>query len=185
MSNRRKPKSLSDITAQITPAEKIVSICVAGKLYAEHQRLERDLAEAQEIEVGRKINEPSKALPIAEEIRAIEDEMEAQTYSFTVVQIDRKRWRELLADHPTRNAMQEVYNRETFPPAAVAASCVDPVGFDDPAQFDPFWEKLGAGQDELFAAAWEVNQVGISVPFSVSASVILTNSAQTSTTAAP
>lgn len=189
MSNRRKPNKatdLADITAEITPAEKIVHICVAGALYAEHQRLEDELADAQEEDdgPGRKINSASKAKGIAQRIRALEDEMEAKTHAFTMRQIDRKKWRELLADHPARNPLRENYNIDTLPPAAVAASCVDPAGFDDPAKFEPFWDKIGAGQDLLFNAAWEVNQVGISVPFSASASAVLAASAQTSTTAA-
>lgn len=183
--SRSKPKTeptLDDITEAITPAEKIVSICVAGSLYAEHQRLEDELEEIQ-AESSSRMNGGDKARAIAKRIVAVEDEMRAKTFEFTVRQIGRLEWREMLADHQTQGAPVFGMFAEELRPAAVRASTVKPA-MDDEEKFKRFWDKIGAGQDVLFQAAWDVNQVGVSVPFSAAASVLLRPSVPSSNTAA-
>lgn len=193
MANTRKPNNptpftLADISAKATPNERVVSLCLAGGLFADHQRLEADLEEAQSAELvgssGRKLSEVPASTKIARALVALETEMKASTFDFTFRQLSRAEWKALMADHPTKKPTEERVNVDTFSPAAVVACCVQPKGFDDPKVFTAFWDNLSAGQQStLFGAAWDVNEGGISVPFSVNASVTLSTSEATSGTA--
>ncbi len=188
MSNTRKPKSLADISKAATPAESVVSICVAGALVAEHQRLEAELEAAQDAEIttGTKLSSRSPVKKLAQRIRDLEAQMREQTFEFVFRALPRRGWSELRDAHPPREGKERVerWNPDTFPAAAVSACCVDPTGMDDVAQFDPFWETLNDGQrDGLFRGAYDVNEAGVSVPFSAAASAALRTSEPTSTTA--
>lgn len=205
MANTRTPKakSLAEITEQATPAEVIVSVCVAGKLITEHQRLDRELERLQDnrLRADSPKLSPAAAKPDPEEERLVkrlhtlEEQIQAQTYDFAFRKIDKSNqpeghpatWADLMDEHGPRRGKerQERWNPTTFPPAAVRASCVSPDGMNDEETFRKFWDTvLNEGQrDDLFNGAQRANEAALSVPFSVSASAHRQSSEQSSTTA--
>lgn len=183
---KKKPATLAEIVEQSTPSENVVSLCVAGSLVAEHQRLEAEFEAAQIAEVTgtRKLrnDDGGSAREIAKKIQAVEAKMRDYTHDF----VFRKHghWQDLKDEHPPRKGREnrELLNPLTFAPAAVQACCVSP-DLSDGAVFGEFWEGLNQGQrDKLLDGAWAVNEDGVSVPFSVSASAALSSSRTSSTT---
>jgi hypothetical protein len=68
---------------------------------------------------------------LAEELQALEDEVESEKVEFKFGAIGRRPWADLLADHPPRPQDKEAdpradHNPETFPIAAIAASSLEP-----------------------------------------------------------
>jgi hypothetical protein len=192
MATTKKAATLAEIIKQSTPAEKVVSLCVAGGLVAEHQRLEAEREKAQLAQVSRSgsaklsnagdddaSDSPAR---IAKKLRALEARMRDYTHDFVFRKHDH--WQDLKDEHPPRKGKEnrELLNPVTFAPAAVQACCVSPDLSDDEA-FNEFWSGLNQGQrDALLDGAWSVNEDGVSVPFSVSASVALSSSKPSSTT---
>lgn len=176
--------TLAAITAQTKPVEVVVPLCVAGDLYAEHERLERELEQAQG--KPRKLSDPDPAPAIAKKVQAVEAKMREHTYDFVFVKVDN--WLDLIDEHGPREGKerQERWNPTTFPPAAVSASAVSPEGMRDAETFAAFWDKLSQGQRrELFDGAFRANEEAADVPFSVIASAALSRSGPSSTTPAP
>ena len=59
------------------------------------------------------------------QIKALEDKADAATKHIVVQSIGGRAWRKLVAEHPPTDP-QYLWDLDTFPPAAVAACCVDP-----------------------------------------------------------
>ncbi|MGH3504314.1 MAG: hypothetical protein ACRDQA_25960 [Nocardioidaceae bacterium] len=190
MSNTRKTSipTLSEITQQATPVERTVSLCVAGSMFAEHERLEAELEAAQSAEVtgSGTLGKQPESQRVAKKLRDLEAKMREHTYDFVFRSLPKLQWRALLDTHGPREGKERIerWNPDTFPRAAVAASCVSPEGMDDAAAFAVFWdESLNDGQrDQLFRGAYAANEESTSVPFSVAASAALSTSEQSSTT---
>jgi hypothetical protein len=179
---KKKPPTLADVLAVTTPAERVVSLCVAGDLFAEHQRLEAELEKAHDDGIStRKLNEESPVHKIAKQIQALEAKMAKHTFDFRFRALRKHEWSTLMTAHGPRDDSDVDdrfgFNMETFPPAAVRACCVSPDGMDAD-EFDGFWETLNSGQRDrlFFRGAWAVNQEGVSVPKSVTASAALQSS---------
>jgi hypothetical protein len=180
----KKSFTLADITKQATLPEVVVPVCVAGELIAEHGRLDAELEEVETAEIGsRKLGGTSaEADGLRNRIRKLEADIKAQTHGFVFRALKKNAWRDLMEEHGPRKGKerQERWNPNTFPPAAVQASCVSPAGMDDDEAFRAFWdEAINDGQrDELFRGALKANEGTLSVPFSASASVRAPNSGQ-------
>jgi hypothetical protein len=181
----KKSFTLTDITKQATLPEVVVPICVAGELIAEHSRLDAKLEEAETEQIAsRKLGdaEASEVERLRGRIRKLEADIKAQTHDFVFRALKKNAWRDLMEEHGPRKGKerQERWNPQTFPPAAVQASCLSPEGMDDDEAFRAFWEDaINDGQrDELFRGALKANEGTLSVPFSVSASVRAPNSGQ-------
>lgn len=125
-----------------------------------------DRYEALDVELIR-LTKGSDTLDAAGEIASITDqmselqaEMDAATMEFKFKALPRSAWRKLVSEHPPSRELQKKNPRaefapETFIPAALAASCIDPamtveeaeelVGADDregllsEAQFNDVW----------------------------------------------
>lgn len=162
MSNTKKaqPKTLDTIIAEASPAEQIVHVCVAGKLVAEHQELERELRLAQDDDLARsaKLSQTSRVREIARRIQRVEAQMREHTHLFRFRALSPRAWSDLLAAHPPRDGKREGFNIDTFPAAAISACCVEPEGMSDPEAVDRLLAVLSpAQQSEMFEAAWNVN----------------------------
>jgi hypothetical protein len=122
-------------------------------LGARHAALNAELQES--ITRDRLMNEPDRAPTIAAEIVALEAEMEASEVEFVFRSVGRKRWADMLAKHPPTRAQSQadkrtVFNPETFPIAAIAASCSTPEGMDE-----AYAARLEASlSDAQFSALW-------------------------------
>lgn len=117
--------SIDDVLASATRRTNTVTVSLRGDLADRHDILVRQLAAADDDE---------RLLELAEAVKAVEAEARAAAVDFVVVSIGKKRWTELLADHPSTEEHRLSfgrgldYNPETFPYAAIAACCVAPEG---------------------------------------------------------
>lgn len=189
MSNTRKatekkPTTLDDILGQVQRAERVVPICVRGDLMARHQELEMEAVAAEDDDLNQsRLGSEAKAPKVAKRIKDLEAEMRKYTYDFRFRAIRPKEWSDLIAKHPDPKGQLRV-DLETFRPVAIAACCVEPDGMGDVEAVKGLLEELQAGQvDELFDAAWGVNQQTPGKANSYIASSILQTSERSSTTA--
>ena len=82
---------------------------------------------------------------------------------------------------PADREIGAMWNRQTFPPALIAA-CSKGVISDEQAR--RMWAKWDAGTlSQLFGHCYRLNEDGIAVPFTVPGSGLLTGSGRNSTTA--
>lgn len=161
---------IGEILARARPRERSVTICLAGDLAAEVERLETQLQEVGQWQPGSMADtDPRK--DIARRIQELREEMRASETVFTFRALGAKAWSDLVAAHPGKTAA-EAWDTETLAPALVSASAIDPQM--TPEQVGELFEVLNHGQREaLMSAAWEANGEATSVPFSLPASVIL------------
>ena len=181
--------TLSEITAQAKKRTVRVSLCLRGDLIAEHQRLEAELQASQKedsrVEASIAGADSERTLELAEQVRALEDEMGACETSFKFEALGRTAWRKLMGEHPPSEADREggsAFNPETFPSAAIAASLLEPSATVE--EVEALGEILTNNQwDTLWGGCLEAN-VGARTPGeSLAASVILQRSRPSSTTA--
>lgn len=168
---------------QARPAERTVSVCLAGDLVAEIEALERRAAElAAGPDTSSKEGDPRT--DTVEQIRALQERMRAATRDVRLRRLPARAYRELRAKHPPRRDgdtpdqgdVNVSFNRETFFTALIPACAVDPVL--TPQQWEVLLDEddgpLSYGQImELADAAYKVNEFEVSVPFSPAA--LLTN----------
>lgn len=178
---------LSEIDAILEGAKKPedhVPLCLRGDLQAEWEKLESELQAEDRAEVDTLAKPVTKrAKELADQVRALQAEMEKSTVVLTLRAMDRAPWKELRAAHPPRpDAAMDWrlgFNEETFYDALIAKSVVDPV-FDE-ERLVKLLDSLTSGQfDKLANAAWALNRSDVSAPFSATASRIAASSAGTS-----
>ena len=179
MSNTRKATgvekvaSIDDIIGAATLPEHTVRLCLLGELVAEHERLEADLNALPEF-VASHMADTDPRVPLAQQLRDIEQQMAASETAFTFRALGSRKYRELVDAHPGKP--DERFDTESFPRALISACAVDPVM--TPTDVDRLFDVLNAGQVEaLFMAAFVVNEGPTSVPFSASASEVLSRRA--------
>jgi hypothetical protein len=175
--------NIDDVLARTRPARRSVDICLDGSLRGRLEDLQARWRAA--VDYDREHNEPDTAPAIAAQIAALRDEVDAATVTFTVEAIGAAPWRRLVAEHPppTDDLEGWRWNLETFPPAAVAASCIDPKMSEDQAA--ELAERLSDAQwGKLFGAVLSVN-VADDIPLFAAGIDAPPTSEQNSTTAAP
>lgn len=165
-------KDFSAILAGAKLPERTVDLCLRGDLVAEVERLDAELARLQKQPGTSLAGNGSAAL--VEQIEALQEQMREHTYPVRLRALPRQAWRELREAHPPRmdadgdpvleDRMSGVDRTSFFEPL-VRASIVDPELTDEQ------WAALdGAITDRQFedltAAAWELNQGAVSIPFS-------------------
>ena len=158
----------------------------AASLLADHAAADEELRQA--IDEDSRENREPLAPALARRVRELEDQMEAAKTSFTFRAIGRKAWADLVAKHPPTKAQLKVdpqadVDPESFPVAAIAASCVEPALTLEQAQriesavTDVQWRVL-------YGACLTVNVGTSDLPKSVLAGLILQTSERSVTTAA-
>lgn len=126
----------------------------------------------------------------ADEITALEAEIDSAQVTFTFRAVGHMKWANLMAEHPpTKDQLKANprldHNPETFPIAAMAATCVDPEG----ASVESF-RRLEASSlpisvfDTLWSACLDAN-LGGGAPKSVAAGAIRRLSGRSASTPAP
>lgn len=95
-----------------------------------HAELKSEL-ERRAAEFVDNILKPAAVQELAKQVTAVEDEIRAAEIEFRFRGIPYRDWMTLIAAHPPTAAQQKVsrnadHNPDTFEPAAIAASCVDP-----------------------------------------------------------
>ena len=110
MSNTQKPLSLKEMrkSPDVGPVERTVDICLAGKLVADIEQLDRELAALDDREkASRRIADRSEAREKAEQIEALREQMAKHTVSFRLRGKGSKHWREWKVKHPPRDGVDE------------------------------------------------------------------------------
>lgn len=148
--------SIDDVIGSASPVERIVKVCVAGHLSGEYERIRADIDDANQASLER-LSGNADTSALRKELDEVAEKMRAQTFTFRFQAVSPKKWSDLIAEHPDKDG-DRLFNPETFPTAAIAATCVEPTGMDAPEKVDALMEKLSpAQQSDLFDGAWMVN----------------------------
>lgn len=159
-------------------------------LLEEHAELDRRLAEAvlSDTTASSSLDHEAKAPGLAREVAALEQQIEDSKTPFRFVAIGRKAWADLVALHPPtkddlKSDQRANINGQTFPPAAIAASCTSPTMTVEQVQ------RLEAAlPDSQWMVLWDsclaANLGGLTNPKSAIAGSILRESERSATTAA-
>ena len=127
---------------------------------------------------------------MSEGLQELERRIDEQARIFSFRGVSRRKWRDLLAQHPPRKQDREVgddFNPETFPAAAVALCSVSPKLTEDEAKALEDDDDLGTGGFEQLWNGVLAANLGVvnDTPKSVIATAILRTNGASSTTAAP
>lgn len=137
-----------------------VSICPNLELIDEHSRLDRQVQD--ELKEMREASKDSLVghgrPPSADALAEVEARLDTERDVYVIEKVGQQRWIALQMAHPATDAAHRRlgYNPMTFPPAALAASCVEPELTDDDAEW-LFAELDQAQWDKLWDAVLDVN----------------------------
>lgn len=163
------------------PAYQLVR--TARILIAPHDLIERHRELDEEFRAAsRDESIGNRADGIAEQIAALEDELDGYYVEFKVRALPRKQWQDLLAQHPPtkehlRHHPDLGFNPETFPAAAIAACLVEPkltlaqVKILEDGE-DGEGGLTDAQFSELFNAVVSANVSGLTTPKSLAAGAV-------------
>ena len=154
--------------------EKTVRICLRGDLVADKETAEEVLATSRRKNPAPDIGDEDavEQMRLAETIQRLEAECERSSVTFRFRGLGRRKHSDLVAAHPpteeqaaelAKVGMSAMVNSESFPPALVAASCVEPEGITLEAATDAF-ETWSEGQWTLLWRACLAANQGSSDP---------------------
>jgi hypothetical protein len=122
-----------------------VTLCFNSDLDREYRELEVELEDAVAAEAraasdetktsGRRVAEKPRSHQIAAQMKELREVNADAFYEVSVQALPRAEWLQLRAQHPPRDSHKDedggAFNSETFPPAAAAASLIDPEPTED------------------------------------------------------
>ena len=131
----------------------------------------------------RLMGEKSEAREFAEEHDEFVAEAKARAIKVTIREVGRRRWRELMNEHPPRpdneSDAQLGVNEDSFSEALVRASIIEPM-FPTVEELDEFVDNLNAGVfDQLYVRAFTLNRSGVVDPKASLASELIRRSDET------
>lgn len=174
---------------KVAPPEETVRICVRGDLVADKEWTERQLVASRSRNPAPDIGDEDavEQARLAEEVQRLEGACESASVTFRFRGLPRRAHSDLLAAHPPTEAQQQELaelglaasaNSETFPPALVAASCIEPPGVTLEAAREAFEQWPGGTWSVLWRACMTANQGSADPgPKSAIASAVLRGSA--------
>lgn len=175
---------------KVAPPEETVSICVRGDLVADKEWAEKRLVASRSRNPAPDIGDPEavEQARLAEEVQRLEEECAAASVTFRFRGLSRRAHSDLVAAHPPTDEQQRelaelglaaTANSETFPPALVAASCIEPPGVTLAAATEAFEQWPGGTWSVLWRACLAANQGAADPgPKSAIASAVLRGSAE-------
>lgn len=177
MSGKSTLKSFKAMLAEAKLPEHVEPTCLRGDLAAEHEALNAEL-ERLELDAVDSLAGNGGA-ELAEQIRALEDQMRESTYPIRLRAMPRPAFRAFLADFPPRlddegkvsNDLDQIYGFDTEDgfEELLRRSIVD--SDLDVSEFADLMTKLTDNQfSTLVVAAWRLNKGDVDVPFSRAAS---------------
>lgn len=182
---------MADLASVLADAENPAYVRSASAKILLRQDLTRRLAELQaEFEAAvsdTAMAQTDEGRRVAKEITALKAEIDEAKVEFRFHNIGRRAWADLLLKHPPTKEQARTlkvdHNPETFPIAAIAASCVEPEGMDEAAV-----KRLEAALTDsqftaLWAAAVEANIGGDAPKADLLSGLIARLSGQSGTTA--
>jgi hypothetical protein len=167
---------INEILGQVRLPEKTVPLCLRADLQSEWEDLERQLRQAQQKPGNDSLaGNNGEVRDIAELMESLREQMQEHIVDFKLRALPKKKWSDLHAQHKPRQEDKDGgldYNGETFPVAALAACCYDPAMTVE--QAEQLVDTISQGQwDELYLGVFMLNRGRVDVPFSASASGIL------------
>lgn len=174
--------SVDDLIAEAKPRESRVGVCLDGALLAEHEQAEAELqrAVADGVEPN-SLSDVPPSVAAAARVRELEERIRALERVFVFRALPPWEYRRLISAYPPDEPRLR-WNAETFPPALIAACCIEPVKFASADDVRRLLEKLNEGvQDQLFDAAFRANEGGGEIPKSVVASAMIPTTGPRST----
>ncbi len=180
---KQKP-SLDSMLDSARLAERSVELCLRGDLQADFEDVERQLREARTEQNDTRLTSGAEAKALAEELELLREQMTDSMITIRLRALPKLKWTKLLVEHKSDDPKQ-AFNADTFVPALLKLSVVDPEFTDGQ------WVKLigdaesdgalsSAQYDLLSDAAWNLNRKDATVPFSRLGSALLRNSEPTS-----
>ena len=164
---------INDVIASAKLREQSITLCLRGDLAARHQEAVQALEALTPDGVTGSLGGP--VVEAAQKVRELEAEMREASTTFLFRALGDREYRALKAAHPGREGQQESFNVDTYPAALVAASSADPVM--TVPDVERLFEVLSEGlRDQLFGAAFMVNEGRDGVPFSERASAVIRTS---------
>ncbi len=129
------PATIDEMLAELQPRTATARVLFRQDMLSKHAELEAELART--VDLDERENRIPEAIKAAEKVQRFEADIEKAKVPFTFKQIGRRAWADLIAKHPPSKDQRDAARRqnlgvldhdpETFPVAAVAASCVTPV----------------------------------------------------------
>lgn len=166
---------MTDVDAILTGArlpEETVRVCTRGDLLDRLRRLEQ---EAMQTRVRQAADPRLAGSTLTTEIEDLRAQIEAATVEFRLRALPRRRWQELVVEHPPRKVNGKIHpddaagvNNETFFPALIRACTVEPTLREETWQalLDPDSELLNEQQYlRLARTAWDLNKQEPDLPF--------------------
>ena len=166
-----------------------VTLCFSSEVDSEYRDLEVELGDALSVEAAvsssedrrtnRRVAEKPKSFQIAERMKALREDNADAFYDIVLQALPRAEWLALRGQYPPRDDVKAdagYFNSESFPPAAVRASLMDP----EPTEDVLAWldENLTSGDWERLAfAAWNLNEGSREAPKLDQVSSILSGNA--------
>jgi hypothetical protein len=164
--------SIEDILEATRPREEVVRICLDGRLLGRHAELCRRLDDLDGLTIG--LPTTGEARRVAEEIRAVEEQIEAAKVPFRFAGISSYEFERLQARFP-REEGRPGWDVTAGAPALIAACAIAPKMTEE--QATALLGKLNDGAaTDLFNAAWGCTTGRGSVPPSVRASALTADS---------
>jgi hypothetical protein len=171
------PAAVDGLAAKLATArlpERTVELCLRGDLQADYEELERQLSAATDRPDDGRIVGNVDVRRIALDMDALRVQMADSVQVFRLRAFRRGRWTALLADHPADEGDERGYgyNPETFAPAAVIESVIEPAGISEETWEQLFDSITDSQFNQMYSVAQILNQRPVSIPFSKAASAL-------------
>ena len=171
MTNGRKgtsateSRSMADILALAKPREASVTVCLAGDLAAEVDRITAEL-DALEGRPATSLADGAARARLTAELDEVRELMQEAEVTFRFRALEPKDYSDLIAAHPCPG---KDWDPDTLPPDLLARSAVEPKMTLEEAQ--SLYSVVNDGdRGRLFSAAWRANNTAIAIPTSRAAS---------------
>lgn len=158
------PRGIEDILAAARPREAEVGLCLAGDLAADAERITAEIRRLGDDYAPSSLADVDPRSALRAELDKVHAAMREAEVAFRFKALAREDYSNLLAAHPP---VKEggLFNAETFPPALIAASSIEPVMTLEQAEH--LYSVINQhSRDLLWSAAWRANTGAINVPFS-------------------
>ncbi|MEV8180333.1 hypothetical protein [Specibacter sp. NPDC078692] len=168
--------------------QKNVDLCLDGTLRSAWQEADARLALLRKQRFGDdRLNSPVKAL--AQEVIDLQEQMKAETVTFTIQGLPRTEWADLITENPERDDTPTDksygFNATAVAGKSIPASIVsatqngEPVEFNAATDWDALADEMTDQQyEEFFIAVLNVNRGRLDIPFSTNASLEMRPSAE-------
>ena len=154
--------SFDEILALAKPRETEITLCLAGDLAAEADRLTRALDELDRPRPGASLADGAGRGQLLAELEEVRELMKSAEVTFRFRAMGDKAWSDLVAAHPSTNPAQD-FDPMSMQPYLIAGSSLEPKMSLE--QVGQLLERINESQrDELFGAAWRANKAAVSVP---------------------